>query len=163
MQAIDLPNPWYILKHSAAIMLISIMLLCMGTGCKTLSNFITHVPSPDDVKLATSLVVLGTQDAVLIPPFGGATQELVLNTFILAVHDAAQGILANVSSGQAVMPSPADIQAFLLSKAAAFGSPGWMTNFIGNLVTEYTRFYNVISKDVPTATAYLNAFISGTV
>jgi len=162
MNSIALPrfNPGLAFRQALATFLIATTFF--GAGCSTI-GFFNHAPSPTDVTTATALVVVATRDVVLIPPFGGVAQEATLNAFILAVHVGAQGLVKAVSTGQSILPAPADILAFLSGYAQKFGNPVWMQNFIGNLVTEYTRFYTVISKDVPTATAYLNAFIAGTV
>jgi hypothetical protein len=151
-------NPALALKQSFAVVLIAATL--MMSSCSTLQGLFSHIPSTDQVKFDTSLVVTATREAVLL---AGVAAETTLNAYILAVHTAAAGLSEGITKGTSVMPTPADIQAFLTQKAAAFGSPVWMMNFIGNLVTEYTKFYNVISKDSAVAAAYLNAFVAGTV
>jgi hypothetical protein len=130
-------------------------------SCSTLEGwFGKSVPTPAQVTSDTAGVVTATRAVVLL---AGPTAYATLNAYIVAVHTAAQGIANGIQSGQTVLPTAAALQTWLSGIAAKYGNPVWMTNMIGNLVTEYTRFYNNISKDSVTAYNYFSAFAAGTV
>lgn len=148
-------------KRATALLCIVLTLFLLALpSCSTIRGFFSSVPSTSQVTADTSGVVSATRIAVSLV---GPSALTTLNTYILAVHTAAATLAQGVQTGTSALPSPSQIQAFLQNIANQFGDAVWMQNLIGNLVTEYTKFYNVISKDEPTAYAYLTAFVNGTV
>lgn len=144
---------------SISIALIALSLTAFP-GCKTLESFFGGVPSTTQVTTDTALVVNATRTAVLL---AGPSAESTLNAYILLVHNSLSVLASGIQAGTAILWTPAQVQAALTNLATQFGNPVWMTNMIGNLTTEYTRFYNAISKDSATTYAYLEAFAAGTV
>lgn len=161
MNTLSIFFPFATLKKAAAISCgVALLFLLALPSCSTLGGFFSHAPSTAQVTQDTILVVSATREAVLL---AGPAAEATLNAYILAVHNAASTLAAGIQTGQSVIPSPAQIQVFLQNIATQYGNPTWMTNLIGNLVTEYSRFYTAISKDSATSYAYLSAFVAGTV
>jgi hypothetical protein len=153
-------NPALAIKQSVAAILIAATL--MTSSCTIFNSILSH-ETPSVVQNQTAGVLYATRLAVTLPPWGSSADLVALNAFVTLVHEGALKLVDDLQKGVAALPTSDQIRAFLAGYAAQFGNPVWMQNMIGNLVTTYQKFYNVISKDTPTAVAYLTAFANGTV
>lgn len=144
-------------------LLIPILIACALLTVPSCKTWPFGTLTPGQVYTDTALVITATRAVVELPPYGGPVPEAALNAFILLAHNQITALASQIQAGTAALWTPPQVQAWLLQQAAAYGSPTWMKNFIGNLVTEYTRVYNFISANSPQVVAYLNAFAMGVV